>query len=194
MNLRPLEPHSSALPDCATSRREKRDTRNRGGCQSIFWIGSFFSLRDPGRATGSPCAASGNHAAVGNAGKLASSGTRARQPAPPGCANKTAGLCGPTTHKAPGAVRLSHRRGGGLPPRHPVCRAGQALPGHSARRERRQRFGITMQIVIFISFHGTSIIFCPYEYVTSRNNSYCVFTRAGMHGSEEKNMASYVQL
>ena len=33
MNLRPLEPHSSALPDCATSRREAVDRRRQQACQ-----------------------------------------------------------------------------------------------------------------------------------------------------------------
>ena len=33
MNLRPLEPHSSALPDCATSRREDVDRRRQQACQ-----------------------------------------------------------------------------------------------------------------------------------------------------------------
>ena len=43
MNLRPLEPHSSALPDCATSRREDVDRRRQQACQQkhpVFFTNS----------------------------------------------------------------------------------------------------------------------------------------------------------
>ena len=47
LNLRPLEPHSSALPDCATSRHADGDTFLMPRCQQLF-AGSvnFFWLRD----------------------------------------------------------------------------------------------------------------------------------------------------
>ena len=42
MNLRPLEPHSSALPDCATSRRGDVDRRRQMPCQQKHHI--FFRM------------------------------------------------------------------------------------------------------------------------------------------------------
>ena len=55
MNLRPLEPHSSALPDCATSRREDVDRRRQQACQQKHPV--FLQTAPP-----APCAEKGKNA------------------------------------------------------------------------------------------------------------------------------------
>ena len=54
MNLRPLEPHSSALPDCATSRREDVDRRRQQACQQKHPV--FLQTAPP-----APCAEKGKN-------------------------------------------------------------------------------------------------------------------------------------
>ena len=54
MNLRPLEPHSSALPDCATSRREDVDRRRQQACQQKHPV--FLQTAPP-----APCAGKGKN-------------------------------------------------------------------------------------------------------------------------------------